>query len=228
MCIAAARDMQELLAENAQLVSEVNALRSQMGVGIGVQPKQVTAAMAQLLSVEHETLGTFPAGFGDNHAYQPGETVMETSTTTTTTTTTTLPAIRGHCGGSSGDPPADDPPIEVGPHRPFAVSPQQYPPCDPTMLSTIFSQPLLYNPPDGCSGMFNEPRPSLPLSVDAMALGTDPDNVNIPVHFHQDPLAQLGLDPMDPFIQSGPGVTGIAPDQTLVDYDTPTHLYNIQ
>ncbi|KAL4781651.1 hypothetical protein BJX76DRAFT_334816 [Aspergillus varians] len=70
LCIDAARDMQELLAENSQLVAEVNALRSQMG-GTGMMPsapRPITNAMAQLMGVQDEVYGKFPAGFGDNWA----------------------------------------------------------------------------------------------------------------------------------------------------------------
>ncbi|KAM0425372.1 hypothetical protein ACHAPT_009429 [Fusarium lateritium] len=70
MCIAAARDMQELIAENRQLVSEVNALRKEVGgpAAPPVHASCVTEAMEQLAGVEHQVLGTFPAGFGDNWA----------------------------------------------------------------------------------------------------------------------------------------------------------------
>lgn len=70
MCIAAAQDMQELLAENQRLVSEINGLHS--GQGASRAPpalvKPVSEAMAQLMGVQYEDLGIFPAGFGDNWA----------------------------------------------------------------------------------------------------------------------------------------------------------------
>lgn len=72
MCIAAGRDMQDLLADNSRLVAEVNALRAQAGcAGIApCAPRPVTEPMTQLMSVKDEVYGKFPAGFGDNWAYQ--------------------------------------------------------------------------------------------------------------------------------------------------------------
>lgn len=62
MCIAAAHDMQELLAENVRLVSELNALQSQAGgERIPVEARPVTEAMRQLMHVEQETLGEISA-----------------------------------------------------------------------------------------------------------------------------------------------------------------------
>lgn len=68
MCVAAGRDMQDLLAENRRLVSEISALRTQVGAAstFRAEPKPVTSAMARLMGVENEVLGTFPAGFDDN------------------------------------------------------------------------------------------------------------------------------------------------------------------
>lgn len=68
MCVAAARDMQNLLAENRRLVSEISALRTQVGATstYPVEPKPITPAMARLMGVGNEMLGTFPAGFEDN------------------------------------------------------------------------------------------------------------------------------------------------------------------
>ncbi|KAG6361192.1 hypothetical protein INS49_009416 [Diaporthe citri] len=67
MCVAAGRDMQDLLAENRRLVSELRALRTQIRATSSspVEPKPVTPAMARLMGVENEVLGTFPAGFED-------------------------------------------------------------------------------------------------------------------------------------------------------------------
>ncbi|KAL0933430.1 uncharacterized protein CTRU02_212393 [Colletotrichum truncatum] len=67
MCIAAAADMQDLLAENRRLVSEINTMRSQFG-GPLTEARPVTEPMAWLMSVKDEVYGTFPAGFGDNWA----------------------------------------------------------------------------------------------------------------------------------------------------------------
>lgn len=68
MCIAAGRDMQELLEENRRLVSEITALRAQVGATSPflIEPKPVTEAMSRLIGVQNEVLGTFPAGFYDN------------------------------------------------------------------------------------------------------------------------------------------------------------------
>ena len=70
MCIAAAQDMQELLAENSRLASELNALCSQPGEsGIPLsKARPLTEAMVQLMNVPNEVYGKFPAGFGDNGA----------------------------------------------------------------------------------------------------------------------------------------------------------------
>lgn len=64
--------MQDLLADNSRLVAEVNALRAQAGCA-GMAPcipRPVTEPMTQLMSVKDEVYGRFPAGFGDNWAYQ--------------------------------------------------------------------------------------------------------------------------------------------------------------
>lgn len=75
MCVAAGRDMQDLLAENRRLVSEISALRTQFGATSTslVEPKPITAAMATLMGVENEVLGTFPAGFEDNRTTESVE-----------------------------------------------------------------------------------------------------------------------------------------------------------
>ena len=74
--MAAAQDMEDLLAENQQLVSELNTLRSQVGVpGMPLlQPRPVTEAMVQLKGVKDQVFGTFPAGFGDNWSFESPET----------------------------------------------------------------------------------------------------------------------------------------------------------
>lgn len=68
MCVAAGQDMHELIAENRRLISEISALRTQVGATSmhPVEPKPITSAMARLMAVENEMLGTFPAGFEDN------------------------------------------------------------------------------------------------------------------------------------------------------------------
>lgn len=75
MCVAAGRDMQDLIAENRRLVSEISALRTQVGAAStsSVEPKPITPAMARLMGVENEVLGTFPAGFEDNRTAESVE-----------------------------------------------------------------------------------------------------------------------------------------------------------
>lgn len=76
MCVAAAQDMQNLIAENARLVSELNAFRAQLG-NVGMPPLElspITKPMTQLMNVKNEVSGEFPAGFGDNWAYTNRET----------------------------------------------------------------------------------------------------------------------------------------------------------
>lgn len=82
MCISAARDMQDLMADNNRLVAEVNALRAQVGcAGIApCDPRPITEPMAQLMAVKDEVYGKFPAGFGDNWAYQNPSTGSDENT----------------------------------------------------------------------------------------------------------------------------------------------------
>lgn len=70
MCMAAGRDMQDLVAENNRLVSEINALRTQVGASstLPVEPKPITAAMARLMEVENKAPETVPTGFENNRA----------------------------------------------------------------------------------------------------------------------------------------------------------------
>ncbi|KAL2810620.1 hypothetical protein BJX63DRAFT_401684 [Aspergillus granulosus] len=84
MCVAAASDMQNLLAENSRLVAEVNGLRAQLGGCGGIASPQlpvtrpVSDAMTHLMSVKDEVYGEFPAGFGDNWAhYRTSPTVSD-------------------------------------------------------------------------------------------------------------------------------------------------------
>ncbi|KAM0229479.1 hypothetical protein ACHAP5_011649 [Fusarium lateritium] len=68
LCLDAAQDMQDVLAENNRLVAEVNAWRAQFGEQ-GVPPAQLkpmTGAMSQLAEVKNHVFGIFNAGFGDN------------------------------------------------------------------------------------------------------------------------------------------------------------------
>ncbi len=56
------------MAENLELVTEVNRWREQCGVpgSPPCQPKPVGDAVSTLLAVDQDVLGTFPGGFGDN------------------------------------------------------------------------------------------------------------------------------------------------------------------
>lgn len=75
MCMAAGRDMQDLLAENRRLVSELSALRAQVGSTstFPVEPRPITPAMEKLLGVENQLLGACPTGFEDQRAIESGE-----------------------------------------------------------------------------------------------------------------------------------------------------------
>jgi hypothetical protein len=68
LCLAAAQDMQDLIAENNRLVAEVNTWRAQFGEpGAPLAlAKPMTEAMTQLAEVKNHVFGTFNAGFGDN------------------------------------------------------------------------------------------------------------------------------------------------------------------
>lgn len=75
MCVAAAKDVQDLLAENQRLTLEVNRLRLQSSGSAPSEsnPKPITAAMKGLMSVKDEVYGDFSAGFGDNWARNTAE-----------------------------------------------------------------------------------------------------------------------------------------------------------
>lgn len=63
--ITAADEIKALLAENQQVVAEINTWRE---IG-GLQPKQniqTSETLQKLLTVDQDVLGTFPGGFGDN------------------------------------------------------------------------------------------------------------------------------------------------------------------
>jgi hypothetical protein len=65
--ITAADEIQALLAENLQVVAELNTWRELHGL----PPKQAQSAsdtLQKLLKVKEDVLGTFPGGFGDNPA----------------------------------------------------------------------------------------------------------------------------------------------------------------
>lgn len=79
MCISVAQDLRDLLAENHRLVSEINALRLQLG-GPGAPSymvKPVTEAMSQLMGVEDKVIEAFPAEFGGNWASEFAESQPE-------------------------------------------------------------------------------------------------------------------------------------------------------
>ncbi|KUJ17642.1 uncharacterized protein LY89DRAFT_58595 [Mollisia scopiformis] len=68
MCLAAANEIQSMLAENMELVAEVNSWRKAYDVA-GTGSQQVTPvgdAVRALLEFDRQVYGTFPAGFGDN------------------------------------------------------------------------------------------------------------------------------------------------------------------
>lgn len=71
MCLSAAEDMRDLVAENHRLITELNELRFLTGernTTPPVEPKPLSEAMIELMNVPNEVCGTFPAGFGDNWA----------------------------------------------------------------------------------------------------------------------------------------------------------------
>jgi hypothetical protein len=68
MCLAAANGINDLLAENSELLAEINSWRALYG-GVGMtqyQARPVSDAVSDLFKVEKEIFGTFPGGFGDN------------------------------------------------------------------------------------------------------------------------------------------------------------------
>lgn len=66
MCLAAASEVQSLLAENLELIAEVNRWREQFSDRSLDQPKPLGEGVTALLKVDQEVFGTFPGGFGDN------------------------------------------------------------------------------------------------------------------------------------------------------------------
>lgn len=70
ICIAAAHDMDHLLAENKRLISEVVSLRLQLGLPgqPAPEPMPVTEAMTYLANVQDEIYGSFPGGLENNWA----------------------------------------------------------------------------------------------------------------------------------------------------------------
>jgi hypothetical protein len=105
MCLSAAEDMRDLVAENQRLIAELNELRFLAGernIPL-LEPKPVSEAMMQLMNVPNEICGTFPAGFGDNWAYESHDVRPDQGNNDLTMDHT---AYR---------PPADDIPLTVEP-----------------------------------------------------------------------------------------------------------------
>jgi hypothetical protein len=67
MCLAAAAEIQGLLQENLEVITEVNTWREQYGMP-PMQPRVPGEAVQKLLKIDQDVLGTFPGGFGDNAA----------------------------------------------------------------------------------------------------------------------------------------------------------------
>ncbi|KAL4951174.1 hypothetical protein BDW69DRAFT_186648 [Aspergillus filifer] len=75
VCLSAARELEELVAENSRLVSQLNAL-SATGWGSllpNATQRPITEPMLRLMAVRDEVYGTFPAGFGDNWAHNASQ-----------------------------------------------------------------------------------------------------------------------------------------------------------
>lgn len=71
MCLTAAQDIRDLIAENHRLIAELNELRVLTEQNpLQLEPKPITDAMTQLMNVPNEVCGIFPAGYGDNWAYK--------------------------------------------------------------------------------------------------------------------------------------------------------------
>lgn len=84
LCLAADRDMQDLLAENRRLVAQINAIRVQVN-GPGVVPmeaKPVTETMKQLAETKNQVFGTFAAGFGDKWVEKASQSQSQSQTQT--------------------------------------------------------------------------------------------------------------------------------------------------
>ncbi|KAK4500948.1 hypothetical protein PRZ48_006754 [Zasmidium cellare] len=68
MCIAAGRELRELLSAHNNAVLELNMLKSQLGMPLGNGPWTPFTALTSLMDVENQPCGEFPDGFGS-----PGE-----------------------------------------------------------------------------------------------------------------------------------------------------------
>ena len=67
LCVSAARNVQELLAERDELLAEVNQWRAASAVPLPSREAGPARQQLQdLVAVESETCGSFPNGFGDN------------------------------------------------------------------------------------------------------------------------------------------------------------------
>jgi regulator of replication initiation timing len=129
VCLAADLDMQELLAENRRLVSEVNAFRAQVGGPAvpHVQAKPMTEAMKQLAETKNHVFGTFAAGFGDKWVEKASKAQVKTG-------------IEIH------DIPTSNPHSASAPYTASMASPMNVQPGIETIapiepLSTVYSQP---------------------------------------------------------------------------------------
>jgi hypothetical protein len=94
LCLAADRDMQDLLAENRRLVTQINTIRVQVN-GPGVVPveaKPVTETMKQLAETKNQVFGTFAAGFGDKWVEKASQSQSQSQTQTQTGAVRDIPA----------------------------------------------------------------------------------------------------------------------------------------
>ncbi|RBR15934.1 uncharacterized protein FIESC28_07136 [Fusarium coffeatum] len=98
LCLAADRDMQDLLAENRRLVDQINAIRIQVN-GPGVMPmeaKPVTETMKQLAETKNQVFGTFAAGFGDKWVEKASQSQSQAQTQTGAGVVQSIPASDIH------------------------------------------------------------------------------------------------------------------------------------
>ncbi|KAJ5159531.1 uncharacterized protein N7482_006535 [Penicillium canariense] len=85
MCLAAAEDVRDLVAENHRLIAQLNELRFLAGKPstLASQPKPLTEGILQLMDVPNQVCGQFPAGFGDNWACETHEAKAQPTRSTT-------------------------------------------------------------------------------------------------------------------------------------------------
>ncbi|KAH9214805.1 hypothetical protein DL95DRAFT_146506 [Leptodontidium sp. 2 PMI_412] len=80
MCLAAANEIQTILAENLELIAEVNRWREQFHGEKGTcQPRPLGEAVVSLMKLDQDVFGTFPGGFGDNSQADGNEDQTEES-----------------------------------------------------------------------------------------------------------------------------------------------------